>query len=213
MCHKKLLIVGAGGHGKVVADAAFVSGLWREIVFIDDQFPELSASGSWNVVGPISDVPSLLVRYPNLVVAIGNNKLRLELLRKFQNIGFALPSIVHPSAVISPIARIGKGTVVFANAIVNACAAVGDGVILNTASSIDHDCLISDGAHISPGVHIGGGVRVGPCAWIGIGATVINGISIGADAVLGAGAVAISRVPDKGTFIGVPARDTNERQV
>ena len=210
MTEKRLLIVGAGGHGRVVADAADASGKWSEIAFVDDRYPELSSSGPWPVVGSLSDLKGLQEYWDSVVVAIGDNRLRLKLQQEASYVGFSIASVIHPSAQISRQVSIGEGSVVFANAVVNTGSSLGRSVILNTAATIDHDGVIGDAVHISPGAHLAGNVGVGEYAWVGIGAAVINGINIGPGATVGAGASVIRDVTTGQTVVGVPARDISE---
>lgn len=200
---KTLAILGAGGHAKVVADAALRSG--RTIEFFDDAWPRSSAVGPWPVTG---DTDGLL-REPGrveAVVAIGDNRVRLMKLRALAAAGVPIVSVLHPLCAIGSHVSIGNGTVMFAGAVLNPFAGLGEGCILNTSSSVDHDCVIADGVHIAPGAHIGGGVHVGEGSLIGIGATVKPGVTIGARVVVGAGAVVLSDVPDDDIVAGVPAR-------
>lgn len=201
-----LLIVGAGGHGKVVADTAYESGRWDKIAFLDDRYPLLNSSLLWPVLGKIEQASSFLLDYPNLAIAIGDNLLRLELIHCFTELGFLMPIIVHPTAFVSKSAIIGAGTVVFAQAAINAGSQIGIGSIVNTGATIDHDCAVGDGVHISPGAHLAGNVTVGSYSWLGIGSSVIQQISIGENVIIGAGAVITKNVPNDVTVVGVPGK-------
>lgn len=201
-----LLILGAGGHGKVVADAAMQSGAWRCIAFADDRPIAASRCLGLPVVCRWDEVDRQLQAYPSAIVAIGHNRRRLDMLAKLKAYGFKLPSIIHRAATVSPHAVIHEGSVVFAGSVISAGAVVGAGSIVNTGVTVDHDCDLGAGVHLSPGVHLAGAVTVNECAWVGIGACVIAGCSIGADAVIGAGAVVLNDVPNAATVFGVPAR-------
>ena len=201
----KLLIIGAGGHGMVVADAAQEQGLWSEIAFLDDVVKGELLASSCKVVGVTSDANSLLHQYQNLFVAIGDNKRRLQLIKERMNDGFKIPIIVHPSSVVSAYVAIGSGSFIAANSVVGVGAKLGMGCIINNGATVDHENLLSDGVHVSPGAHLGGGVRVGNCSWIGIGASVREQISIGDDVIVGAGAAVVSNVEDNQQMLGVPA--------
>ena len=144
--------------------------------------------------------------FAGVVIAIGNNKIRAEKLSWLAEHSAPIVSLIHPSAVISRYASLGKGCVVMAGVIVNADTNIADGVILNTGSSVDHDCKIDACAHISPGARLAGGVQVGAQSWIGIGACVKQLISIGRQTVVGAGAVVVTDLPDGVTAVGVPAK-------
>lgn len=202
---KRLAILGASGHGKVVADAALQAG-WQAVVFFDDAWPQVSVIGPWAVVGTTAELLRNASRFEGAVVAIGDNATRLSKQRELEAGGIALVSIVHPAAVASPFAEVGEGSVVFAGAVLNPFARLGRCCILNTGASVDHDCELADGVHVSPGARLGGGVRVGEASWIGIGAVVVQGVRIGSDVTVGAGAAVISDLPDGVTAVGVPAR-------
>ncbi|MBV1874437.1 MAG: acetyltransferase [Gammaproteobacteria bacterium] len=201
-----LLIVGAGGHGKVVAETAELLGLWGSVVFADDKFPQLTSIGKWPVVSSTNLLDLDKKGFTDFVVAVGDNKARLQIQRGFLNSALTPVSIAHPSAIISPTVKLGAGTVVFANAVINADTVVGEACIINTAASVDHDCVLGDGVHVSPGAHLAGKVNVGSGSWLGIGASVIQCINIGQNVIVGAGAAVVSDIPDGATAKGVPAR-------
>ena len=203
-----LLILGAGGHAKVVADCALASGVWHSVAFLDDRFPELTNVGHWPVVGRVSDMENFVEQYPFMALGVGVNydALRLQWLDRGLVAGAEFPPVVHSSAVVSPFAKVDMGTVVFAGAVINVDSVIGKACILNTNCSVDHDCVIGSGCHISPGASVAGGVTTGERAWVGMGAQVIQGVSLGADVVVGAGAVVLDDVAVGLTVIGVPAR-------
>jgi len=209
---ERLLVWGGGGHGKVVADLVRACG--GELAGYLDSDPaklgRVVEPGGGRVVltpGDLRDA-SGEIRRPDGVdgfaLAVGDNRLRWEC--RLALTGLPLPALVHPAAVVSPSARLGDGTVVFAGAVLNAAARLGEAVIVNTAAVIEHDCDLDDAVHVSPGAVLAGGVKVGAHAWIGAGATVIQGVRVGAGAVIGAGAVVIGDVPDGARVVGVPAR-------
>lgn len=200
-----LAILGAGGHGRVVADAAEQAG-WKSIMFFDDRWPEVKFSGQWQIVGRLSDFQSNASNYTGVVVAIGANTVRKHWLDILQKEKVPLVSIVHPKAVVSSYASLGEGSVVFANVVINAGAQIGRGGIVNTSSSIDHDCLLGDIVHVSPGVHLGGNVTVGDLTWIGLGASIKHQVVIGERVMVGAGAVVVADIGDNCTVVGNPAR-------
>ncbi len=202
---RRLAILGASGHGRVVADAALAAG-WQAVVFYDDAWPVVSANGPWEVVGRTAELLRDAAQLDGAVVGIGDNATRLAKLRQLVAGGVVLASVVHPAAVVSPRAEVGQGSVIFATAVLGPFARLGSGCILNTGATVDHDCELADGVHVSPGAHLGGGVRVGETSWIGIGASVIQGVSIGAGATVGAGAAVVEDVADGLTVVGVPAR-------
>jgi len=200
-----LLIVGAGGHGKVVADTAQATGAWEEIAFIDDRYPELHETLSLPVVGKINSISKFKGSFSDIIVAIGDAVFRLSLIQHFVNEGFHLPSLIHPTAWVSQSVEINEGCVVFAQAAVNADVQIGRGSIINTGATVDHDCMIGDGVHICPGVHLAGETHVGHASWIGIGSSVIQQVHIGSGVTVGAGSVVIHGVEAGATVAGVPA--------
>lgn len=201
---KNLLILGAGGHGKVVADTALITGKWEQIAFLDDR-EELHEVMGIPVIGKFVDFKLFRKDYHYAFVAIGNNKLRLEWIERLSNAGFKIPSIIHPVSFVSRSCSIGEGTVVMAGAIINANTNIRRGCIINTSSSIDHDCILEDGVHISPGAHIGGTVNIGKYTWVCIGSSVVNNITIGKNVIIAAGAAVTKNVPDNVMVAGVPA--------
>jgi len=206
---KRLAILGAGGHGRVVADAAEASAEWQEIVFFDDAWPERTHSGPWPIVGDQAALLGRCGEFDGLVVGVGANRVRLAHTQALSAAGARLATIIHPRATISRHASVEPGSVIFAGAVVNIGAHIGRACIINTAATVDHDCQLADGVHVSPGANLAGGVTVGTCSWIGANAGVRQQISIGAHAVIGVGAVVVSSLPDGVTAVGNPARDLN----
>ena len=202
---RRLAILGASGHGKVVADAAQLSG-WDSIEFFDDAWPQCRVNGAWPVLGDSAWLLDHLSEFTGVVVAIGNNAVRRKKLEQLRQAGALLATIIHPSAVVSRHARIGAGSVIFATAVVNPFCEIGEGAILNTGCSVDHDSRLSDFVHVSPGARLAGGVTVGDESWIGIGACVRQMINIGERVVVAAGAAVINDISDNMTVAGVPAR-------
>lgn len=200
----KLLILGAGGHGKVVSEIAQLMKQWEEIAFLDDRedIPEVLGIP---IVGKLADLPALRSEYEYAFVAIGSNTARLKWTEKLNQHAFKIPILIHPSSTVSGKSTIGEGTVIMAGAVINTDATIGRSCIINTASTIDHDCILQDGVHTSPGTHLGGTVKVGERTWICIGATIINNIDIGCDSVIAAGAVVTKDVPSNVLVAGVPA--------
>ena len=196
---RKLTIIGASGHGKVVADIAKLNG-YDEIVFLDDN-EDVEVCGRYPVVGTIAMVPNI---NSAIIVAIGNGSIRKRIMERFSNKTF--PVLIHPNAVIADGVKIGKGTVIMAGAVVNSDSEIGEGCIINTTSSVDHDCIVGDYVHVAVGAHLCGTVTVGSETWIGAGAIVSNNISIGAGCMVGAGSVVVKDITERGTYMGVPAR-------
>lgn len=201
-----LLVIGAGGHGKVVADAAMEMGRWSRIGFVDDRYGDLQRVAGVQVVGSLAELRSLRNEWSAAVVALGDARRRLEIMNDVRQFKFELPVICHPSAVLSRLVTVGAGTVILSQVAINADTSIGAGCIVNTGATVDHDCQLDDGVHVCPGVSLAGNVRIGARSWIGIGSTVRQAISIGRDVLIGAGSVVVRDVPDAVTAYGVPAR-------
>lgn len=202
----RLLIIGASGHGKVVADIAEKNG-YEEIEFYDDD-ENITSCGKWPVVGKVANA---LEKDGDVFIAIGNAKIREKIMNRFT--GRHFPILIHPSAVIADDILIGEGSVVMASAVVNPGSKIGKGVIINTLSSVDHDCAIDDFVHISVGAHLAGTVTIGKGTWISVGASVINNVEIREDVMVGAGAVVIRSIRETGTYVGVPARKNSKHKL
>lgn len=199
----KLIIIGAGGHGKVVADIALKLGKYEEIVFLDDG--NISDCLGLKVVGKTGQAEKN-VGNAEIFVAIGNDKIREEFVKKLLSVGAILPTLIHPSAIIGANVQIGEGSVVMAGAVINPCAVIGKGCIVNTCASVDHDCLVGDFSHVSVGARIAGTVSVGQRVFIGAGAVVKNNVKVCDNCVIGAGAVVVKDIFEKATYIGTPAK-------
>ena len=197
-----LVIIGASGHGKVVADIAEKNG-YANIMFLDDN-RALESCGNYKVVGTCKD--ALNYEGADFVVAIGNASVRRKIQTELLKSGAHIVSLCHPAAVIAPNVKIGQGSVVMAGAVINPFTEIGQGCIINTCASVDHDCCIGDFVHVSIGVHVAGTVTINESTWVGAGAIIINNIEIAADCMIGAGAVVVDNILEKGTYIGVPAR-------
>ena len=211
MTNTSLLILGAGGHAKVVAETAIVSGLASNIAFLDDRFSQSLLTSpllGWPVIGDLDccSHSSTKSAFSMAVVAIGHAPTRLYWLQKLLSCGYEIPSLTHPSAWVSPSASIGPGSVIFSHVSVQAHADIKSGAILNTGCSVDHDVLLADGVHICPGARLAGQVNVGARSWLGIGSSVVEQVCIGTDVTVGAGATVIGDLPDGVTAVGVPAK-------
>lgn len=201
-----LLVVGAGGHGKVVADIARELGRWDRIAFLDDKFPEATSVSGWQIIGKIDEASRFLPDFHEAIVAIGANSLRIDMQKHLSEVGFQFPVLVHPDASVSRSVVIGEGTVICAQAAVIIDACIGRSSIVNTGASVGHDCLLGDGVHVAPGVRLAGGVSIGECCWIGIGAVVKECVSIGPGTIVGAGSTVIMDLPNHVLAVGSPAR-------
>lgn len=204
MSKKDLIIIGASGHGKVVAEIAELTGQYNNIYFMDD-FSEKKIFHGYKNLGSAKRID----QYKNkadFFVAIGDNAVRRDKLDALIKEDYSIPTIIHPDAVISNTACIDKGTVVIAGAIINASSKIGIGCIINTKASIDHDCKLENYVHISPGVTVAGNVSIGEGCWIGAGGTISNNLTITEDTIVGAGALVVSNIYESGIYIGVPAK-------
>jgi sugar O-acyltransferase (sialic acid O-acetyltransferase NeuD family) len=204
----KILIVGAGGHGQVVADileAQRVAGDDVHVIgFVDDD-PELLGRHRLGrpILGSLADITRL--GHDGVVLAVGDNSRRACLDEDMRRAGQRFVIAKHPSALLASDTSVGDGSMICARVVVGCCSRVGRGVILNTACTVDHHARLDDFVHVAPGVHIGGDVSIGSRSMLGIGAIVLPGVSIGCDAIVGAGAVVTRDVPAGTTVVGVPA--------
>src|SRR5579884_108980 len=209
-----ILVWGAGGHARVVADIIRRIGSDEIIGFIDEVAPYRRGEpflGSI-VLGGEEQIENLRSEHVNkAIVAVGDCAARLRISELLKSRGFELATAIHPSAIVSDGALLGPGTVVCAGAVIGPGVRAGMSTIVNTSASVDHDCTIGDGAHIGPGARLGGGVHVGRGAWVAIGATIVNGIEIGDGAIVGAGGVVPRSVPARSLVFGVPAREHGQR--
>ena len=192
----RLLIIGASGHGKVIADIAVKCG-YKDIVFLDDNENVKECAG-FPVIGRSCKAVDI---EGNKIVAIGNARVREQIQQNLKNV----VTLIHPDAVISRRVEIGEGSVVMAGTVINSDVVIGKGCIINTGASVDHDCKIGDFVHVSVGAHVAGTCEIGERTWIGAGAVVSNNISIYRDCMIGAGTVVIKNINKKGTYIGNPA--------
>ncbi len=199
---KKLVIIGASGHGKVIADIATKND-YTEIMFLDDNI-NVKACGEYKVAGNCKSASQY--KDSDFVIAIGNAAIRKKIQMQLMEAGLHIVSLIHPNAVIADNVEIGIGTVVMAGVVINPYVKIGQGCIINTCASVDHDCIIGDFVHVSVGSHIAGTVIVGDNTWIGAGATVSNNVEIASDCMIGAGAVVVKNIEESDTYIGVPAR-------
>lgn len=199
--NEQVIIVGASGHGKVVADIVQKS---DDIVvgFLDDN-PNVSEKfAGFPILGAIEKYK--LYKNYKFVIAIGNAEIRESLVSNLSNVEWY--TAIHPSAMISGIdVSIGEGTVVMANTVINSGAVIGKHCIINSGAIVEHDCQIQDFVHVSVGAKIAGTVTVGKNTWIGIGASVKNNLSLCENCMIGAGAVVVKNIDEEGVYVGVPA--------
>jgi UDP-perosamine 4-acetyltransferase len=203
---ESVVIVGAGGHAKVVIELVRAEGKY-EILGCTDLNGDDYVLGNVPILGTDAVLPSLFMQgVKKAFVAVGDNHLRQCLLTHLLKIGFELANAVSPNAVISTSARLGCGIAIMAGSVINASAQIGDGAIINTNAGVDHDCRIGDYAHIGPAAALAGNVEVGLGSFIGIGASILPGVRIGDRVIVGAGSVVIRDIPNDVTAFGVPAR-------
>ncbi|MBG9687104.1 acetyltransferase [Bacillus mycoides] len=198
---KKLLVIGAGGHGKVIADIALKMNKWEYIAFLDDD--DVKTSMGIEIIDKSTSVSKYIKDY-DLFVGIGNNVIREKVQEQLEEQGASMPVLIHPSAIIGEEVYLKAGTVVMAGTVINCCTKIGKGCIINTASTIDHDNIIEDYVHISPGANLAGTVKVGRSTWLGIGSVISNNVNIAGNCKIGA--VVIKDITELGTYVGVPAR-------
>ncbi|MDA9003862.1 acetyltransferase [bacterium] len=201
----RLAILGASGHGKVVADTAMLTKRWDEVHFYDDTYLVGAKVEHWDILGDTNTLIHNYRLYDSFIVAIGDNSVRHKKHLIVESCGLSPAVLIHPNAIVSQYSSVGRGSVVFAGAIINAFSNVGITAIINTGATIDHDCSIGDAVHISPGVNLCGSVKVGNFSWICVGASIKPEVKIANNVTIGAGAVVINNVPDPGIYTGVPA--------
>ena len=193
----KLIIIGAGGHGKVAADIAQQVG-YTDIAFLDDH-----GNASLRVIGTTADI-SKHVGDADFFVAIGNAMVRKRFFDELKNLNATVVRLIHPRAMIAHRAVLGEGVLVAAGALVGVDAVLGDGAIVNTLASVDHDCKLGNFSHISAGVHMAGTMQIEDFTFVGVGASVVQNIC--SNCIIGAGAVVAKPITESGTYVGVPAR-------
>lgn len=198
-----MYLFGASGHGKVIKDILNANGIKVE-AFADDN-PNVNECGGRPVLHDATGLSPM-------IVSIGVNRIRKMIVERLKanNPDIKFATAIHPSAVISPTAKIGDGTVVMAGAVVNADAVIGNHCIINTGTTVDHDCKIGDYCHIAPGVNISGATNVGEGTWVGVGSCVIQCLNIGKNCMIGAGSVVVNDIPDNVTAFGCPYGAQNE---
>ncbi len=193
----RLIIIGAGGHGKVIADNALKNG-YTDISFVDDHTQ--GECMGFPIIGKSSEIQALNDGRTDFVMGIGNNVIRKMVVEKY-NVNWV--TLIHPSAQIAVNVSVGVGTVIMAGAVVNTCSTIGEHCIINTGAIVEHDNVIGDYVHISPGVKLSGTVVVGQRTWIGTGTSVKNNIEICEDVIVGVGSVVVKDIKNKGTYFGV----------
>ena len=200
---KKIVIIGASGHGKVAANIALKCG-YTDIVFLDDNVG-IKNCGGYPVVGSSDKMKDMA---GDVIVAIGDPVIRRRIQEGIEEERLAV--LIHPDAVIAEDVAIGKGTVVMAGTVINPGSVIGRGCIINTCASVDHDCKLGDYVHVAVGAHLTGSVEIGDGTWIGAGAVINNNVAVCSGCMIGAGAVVVKDIAEGGIYIGVPARMSNK---
>lgn len=205
---KKIVLIGAGGHCKVIID--LIESLKEYEIFGVTDKKKQGTVLNYKIVGDDSKLKKIYesgIHYAFICVgAISDLSIRNSIYSKLKSIGFKLPVLIHKDSIISPYAHAEDGTCIMARTVINAGAYIAENCIINTGSVVEHDCIVGDNTHISPNVSIGGGTRIGCNTHIGIGSSIVQGINIGNNVTIGAGAVVIGDIPDNVVSVGVPAK-------
>lgn len=200
-----VVILGAGGHGQVIADAIEEAGEMNLLGFLDDNLEiQNQTIAGYRVLGLMKDL-SRYVKNVGVVLGIGDNVARQRLFDSLSP-DIDTPNIIHPSAVISKRARLGRGVFVGAKAVINTGAVIGDNVIINTSASVDHHCIIGSHSHIAPGSHLAGGSEIGTTTLIGVGSCLCPKIRVGHNCLIGAGSVLNRNIEDHFKAFGNPCK-------
>lgn len=206
---RKIIIIGGGGHAKVLIEAIRSTGCFEIENILDPKLKIGTQLSGVPVIGGDEFLDGQEVKGFCLSLGLGSiraSDVRKNIFKKYKNRGFEFPAIVHGNAYVSKDSEIGSGSQVMAGVVIQPDAIIGENVIINTSAVIEHDCRIQAHSHIAPGAIIGGGVEVGECSHVGLGAKVLQGVKIGRNVTVGAGAVVIDYIEDGRTVKGVPAK-------
>lgn len=201
---KKLIIIGAGGHGKVCAEIAQDMNKWNEICFLDDNYPSVNKCLDFDIIGTTKAFK--MFRDYDFFVAIGNNKIRAEFVNLLLNNKINVVTLIHPTAYVSKYVTIGEGTSIHQLSVINTDTTIGKGCIINTSSIVEHENKIADFVHISPNVSLGGQVIVEKLSWIGIGTTISNNVLISSNVIVGANSLVLKNISENMLVYGVPVK-------
>lgn len=205
---KSLFILGAGGHGIVVADAAKKMNKWKHIFFLDDNLIGKEVLGL-QIIDEIKNINNHKKNDHEFIVGIGNNLTRQTIQEKLESDGYNIATVIHPFTSISESSEIGQGAAILAGVVINPLVIIGKGCIINTSCSVDHESKIFDFVHLSPGSRIAGTVSVGERTWIGTNSTVINNVKIRNDVIIGAGSLVLKDIIEMGTYVGSPVKKSS----
>ncbi len=200
----QIIIIGYGGHAKVIKDCVDAEAVNSVIGYIDIEDRKTDIP----YIGSDDNIESIVKTYPNAkyIIGIGDMQLRRKIIQLYESYDVDFAIVIHPTAVVSPSVSVGGGTVVFAKAVINASAVIGRHCILNSGSIVEHDNKLEDNVHMGPGAVNGGQVLIGSDSFVGLGSCVKNNISIGSFSVVGCGSVVVDDVPDYAVVYGVPAK-------
>lgn len=196
----RLVIIGAGGHGKVIADNAVKVG-YTDINFVDDR--AVGACMGFPIIGTSNEIEALNDGRTDFVIGIGNNGMRKTIAERY-DVNWV--TLIHPSVQLGLNVTVGAGSVVMAGAVINVCAVIGRHCIINSGAVVEHDNVLEDYVHISPNAALGGTVHIGEGTHIGLSAAVKNNIAICPKCTVGAGAAVVKNITESAVYVGVPAR-------
>lgn len=213
---KDIIIIGAGGHAKVVADIILQRKIRLKeeinlIGFLDDDYKNLEYKEIFgtSILGDLSKIKDLKNKNYEYLIAIGNNLVREKIVKKYNELKYY--RAIHPSSIIGTDVKIEDGTVIMANTVINSGSKIGEHVILNTSSVIEHDCIVNSCSHISPNATLCGAVEIGSKTWVGANSVVKQEIKIGENVTLGAGSVVIRNIEDNCVVVGNPAKKIKDK--
>lgn len=206
-----LLVVGGGGHGRVVSEAALLSGRFSEVVVVD---PSAYENWSFSACRCVKDEIGISARPGQwqFIPAVGDAMVRRRLFDAYIAKGFLPTSVFHPAASVSPSARIGKGCAVLSGSLVGVQAVLGDGVIINNGAIVEHDCRVGDFAHLAPGAALAGGGSLGIASFLGANSSVRHGVSVAAGVTIGNGSAVSRDIMEPGIYVGNPAKSLSSGQ-